>query len=301
MELTDYHLKRSYRQNEINNTPVPYDLSYSVEMFNPILKNMNNMVILCWDIFTIFYKDGWCVMLRIAICDDDEQLCSELESRLLALGKKYSIRLDVSLFYTGEGLLNYMRQKEQFDFIYLDIELTHMQGVVVGERIREELKDESVKLIYISAKESYAMDLFETRPMNFLLKPIDEGKFEKVFLKAVELSQQSREFFVYTSHQVIYRQPIKDIIFFECVDKRIRMVLADGEELFYSRVKAVEEQVAPLGFLKIHKSLIVNPRQIIKHEYDQLTMTDGSVLPIAQSMRSKMRKAFMTQRKGQVL
>jgi len=142
-------------------------------------------------------KNGWCMMLRIAICDDDIQFCSNLETLLLSLGKEYSIRIDVEVFYTGEGLLKLMRRGEKFDCIYLDIELTGVQGVIVGETIREELKDECVKIIYVSGKESYALDLFETRPMNFLLKPIDESKLTKVFLKAAELTYENENYFVH--------------------------------------------------------------------------------------------------------
>ena len=241
---------------------------------------------------------GGVQMLRIAICDDDVRLCSDIESNLLALGKKYTKRLDVSIFYSGEGILNYIRNGEQFDIIYLDIELGKLRGVQVGEAIRNELKDEAVQIIYISANDSYAMELFETRPMNFLVKPLNEEKLDKVFVKACQLVQEGEEYFTYGLNQKTYRQAVKDIIYFECLEKKIRMVLKDTDVFFYARLKYVEAEVCKLGFMNIHKSYIVNPKQIVKYEYTQLTMADGSILPVSQAKRTKLRKYLVEERKG---
>lgn len=240
-------------------------------------------------------------MLRIAICDDDVELCSKIESELSVLGKKYAKRIDIGIFYSGESMLKYLSDQEQFDIIFLDIELGEMRGIQVAEAIREEMKDEAVQIIYISARESYAMELFDTRPMNFLVKPIQQERLEQVFLKACQLVQEGEEYFIYGLNQKSYRQAIKDIIFFECIEKKVRMVLQSQEVSFYSRIKLVESQVCSLGFIKIHKSYIVNPKHIIKHEYNQVTMSNGIVLPIAQSNRSKMRKLVFDIRKGQII
>lgn len=237
-------------------------------------------------------------MLKIAICDDNIRLCSEIESNLLTLGKKYTKRLDISIFYSGESLLNYIRNGEQFDTIFLDIELGNLRGVEVGDAIRNELKDDAVQIIYISANDSYAMELFDTRPMNFLVKPLSVEKLEKVFVKVCQLIQEGEEYFTYGLNQKTYRQAVKEIIYFECLEKKIRMVLKEKEIFFYARLKYVEAEVSCLGFMNIHKSYLVNPKQIIKYEYTQLTMSDGSVLPVSQSNRTKLRKYLIEERKG---
>lgn len=241
---------------------------------------------------------GGVYMLRIAICDDDIVLCSEMESNLLDLGTKYMKKLDILIFYSGESMLKYIRDGEQFDIIFLDIELGKILGVRIGEVIRDELKDDSVQIIYISANDSYAMKLFETRPMNFLIKPIEQTKLERVFLKAVTLVNNGDEYFTYHMNQKAYRQQIKEICYFESLEKKIRMVAKGHIEEFYSRLKDVESEVSGFGFINIHKSYLINPRQIVKYEYEQLTMSNGSILPISQAKRSMTRKYLANMRKG---
>ena len=106
-------------------------------------------------------------MYRIAICDDEEIVCSQFEQVLEPYIWEKKIDLDV--FYSGEELIEVLAEGQHFDLIFLDIELCMMNGVEVGKYIRNKLGNENVQIVYISAKRQYAMELFETRPMNFLV------------------------------------------------------------------------------------------------------------------------------------
>ena len=73
--------------------------------------------------------------------------------------------------------------------LFLDIELPKMNGVAVGQYIRETLKNETIQIAYISSKQEYAMELFEMRPINFLVKPLYEKKIENVIDKFLQLNK----------------------------------------------------------------------------------------------------------------
>lgn len=64
--------------------------------------------------------------------------------------------------------------------IFLDIMMPVKSGVEVGKIIRNDLKDNITQIVFISSENKYAMDLFEIRPMNFLIKPFDENDIEKL-------------------------------------------------------------------------------------------------------------------------
>ena len=59
---------------------------------------------------------------------------------------------------------------------FLDIEIEFMNGVQVGRFIREKLQDDNTLIVYMSSYTKYAMELFEVRPMDFLIKPLNEKK-----------------------------------------------------------------------------------------------------------------------------
>ena len=77
-------------------------------------------------------------MVRVAICDDNKVLCAQLEDLVIRAGTNNDLHLDVSVFYTGESLSRCLRT-DQFDLIFLDIELATMTGIEIGRCIREHL------------------------------------------------------------------------------------------------------------------------------------------------------------------
>lgn len=112
-------------------------------------------------------------MLRIAICDDMINICDELKLFLNQYQHKKNIKIQISIFYSGEAFIA-DSEKNQFDLIFLDIALAQMNGIEVGKYIREKLKNEIIQIIYISSEPNYAVSLFQNRPFHFLLKPLNE-------------------------------------------------------------------------------------------------------------------------------
>lgn len=126
-------------------------------------------------------------MFHIAICDDEVILCRQIEKYL----EEYIARnlVKTEIFYSADKLYDALNKGEYYDLIFLDIEFQLSNGVEIGQRIRMELECEKVQIVYISAKQSYAMELFPIRPMNFLVKPISRIDVINNVDKAIELSK----------------------------------------------------------------------------------------------------------------
>ena len=110
-----------------------------------------------------------------------------------------------------------------FRFDFLDIELNKLNGVELGVKIRSEFRNEDTQIVYISAKESYAMKLFQIRPLNFLVKPISVNKICFVVKKALELNNKS-EFFKFKVGSHLHKRKVKDILYFEGQGRQVKMV-----------------------------------------------------------------------------
>ena len=126
-------------------------------------------------------------MYRIAVCDDNPesltQVCTTLSGS--PLGKE----LELTPFHSGAALAAALRSGARFALLILDIELDTVDGVAIGRLLREELRDSVTQLLYISGQQQYAMALFDTRPLNFLLKPLDEAKLLDCVVQAIRLSR----------------------------------------------------------------------------------------------------------------
>ncbi|MGF7050758.1 DNA-binding LytR/AlgR family response regulator [Paenibacillus sp. DS2015] len=236
-------------------------------------------------------------MLRIAICDDQNHVCAQVESILLTLSKSLPEKVEVEVFYSGEALIHFLLDGAYFDMIFLDIELQMLNGVEVGRKIRDDFNNETTQIVYISAKDSYAMELFDIRPLNFLIKPLQEYKIEAVVRKAIDLVDRGNHFFEYKSGRTQNKIPIKDILYFESKGKKVRMVLQDQHHEFYSKLIEIEQQLYNQDYLFIHKSYLVNYYHVIEYQYDYVKMSDLTILPISQQQRKCVRDRLLQRRR----
>lgn len=221
-------------------------------------------------------------MLRIAVCDDDNTICSQFESILSNLNVE---KMEIEIFYSGESLCQFMSNEVYFDIIFLDIELQIINGIEVGKKIRDEMHNETTQIVYISGKDSYAMELFETRPLNFLIKPLEAEKIEKVIKKVIELAAKSNQFFEYKIGRTQNKIPIKDILFFESYGKKVKLFTQGDVHEFYGKLSDIEQQLNNKDFMQIHKSYLVNYFHVIKYQYENVQMSDNTVLSISQQHR----------------
>lgn len=224
-------------------------------------------------------------MYNIAVCDDDEVLCSQFE-RLLE-PYIFEKKINVEVFYSGEELVKYMSEGEHFDLIFLDIELRLMNGVEVGRMIREDLENEEVQIVYISAKQQYAMELFAFRPMNFLVKPISGDHILKTIEKAMNLDGINKKCFEVKRGTETIRIPFGKIRYFESDNRKIIVHTDQGNIEMYEKLNNVELKV-PLHFVRIHQSYLVNSAYVDYWKADRVHIQNLNELPISQNYRKKV-------------
>ena len=80
-------------------------------------------------------------MFKIAICDDEQAICSYIEDIILEYQREIHVDVEVEVFYSGKDLCRAIDHQQRFDLIFLDIEMNLLNGIEVGKKIREELDD----------------------------------------------------------------------------------------------------------------------------------------------------------------
>ncbi len=227
-------------------------------------------------------------MFRIGICDDEKNICTEIEDIILDYSKNCLETLEVETFSSGEELCKHMKTGEKFDLLFLDIELKLMNGIKVGKFIRNELKNEETFIVYISAKDNYYEQLFDIRPMHFLHKPLEAEKVIADIEKAIDLSARSAQSFTYKKTYELYKKEIKKILYFEAKGRQIRIVTTDGEDFFYGKIKEVYSRLEKYHFLFTHQSYLVNYAHIIMFTHSEITVSNNEVLPISRQKKEEV-------------
>lgn len=229
--------------------------------------------------------------LHVAVCDDEVQIGFQLEEYLEKICTELNIAIETDVYYSGEGLCQKLREGECYDLIFLDIEMANINGVQTGTKIRDEYNDETTQIVYISGKPQYAMELFDTNPLNFLVKPLGYGDIRKVINRLLKISGFWSDTLTYKVGHDTFRVKLSDIMYFQSNGRKVKIFLRNGEDEIYGSLEELYSmQLKKHGyFLFIHKSYIVNYNYICTFEYKNVILFNKTVLPIGQSKRKEIR------------
>lgn len=230
--------------------------------------------------------------VKIAVCDDEKIFCDQITKFLKDIFNEHSVECTIDCFLTGEALCSAMAH-DPFDLIFLDIELASMNGVEVGTYIREHLKNEIVQIAYISSQTKYSMQLFESRPINFLVKPISYDALESLIKKYLLITATESKIFVFKYNREYQKIPLSDIIYLTSCGKKVTVITTNAEYEFYDTLSHAAKALDSDRFFFVHKSFIVNYRYIKKYKFTEIIMTNGAAIPISRSHQHAVRLKFM--------
>lgn len=226
-------------------------------------------------------------MIKIAICDDEKEICSKVESTILRFAEEEKIKVEINVFYLAQKLLEHMKNDHRFDLIFLDIEMEQLTGIELGNLVRNEFNDDDTRIVYISWNEGHAMDLFRIRPYHFLVKPIEDHRndIKKIIRDVNEILVRDKQFYCYQVGKQFAKEHYANILFFSSENRVVKMHTLQGDVVFYAKLDQVESDVEGKVFLRIHKSLLINTRHVKRFLGTEVEMDNGMILEISKKYR----------------
>lgn len=234
-------------------------------------------------------------MIHIAICDDSKQ-----ERQILAvLFKRYqelhATPLQIHIFQNGFSLLDAIDQGKRFDITILDILMPGENGIEIARNIRASGAD--TEIIFLTSSPEYAVDSYEVKAQNYLLKPITEEKFfASIDSILAELDEKdTASFIIYTTEKQYSRIRVSSLVHGEVTHRTITLHLADQTMIsavmtfteFQDILKAYPDFIYP------HRSYAVNMNYIQYVTKSDIILTDGQKIPLSRNNYMKISEQFL--------
>lgn len=181
---------------------------------------------------------------------------------------------------------------EPVHLIFLDIEMPEMSGI-------EFLKALNVipQVIIYSSQEKYALESYEYDVTDYLLKPVQYGRFIKAvnrvrerFDKKENPVKQSTEIFIKNNSSLV-RVKFDDILWIEALENYVVVNTFKEKYTIHFTMKSIADKMPADRFMRIHRSFIVNFSKIKVIEDNSVvikTETGNKVIPIGKSYRDKL-------------
>ncbi|MCM1184884.1 MAG: LytTR family DNA-binding domain-containing protein [Roseburia sp.] len=233
--------------------------------------------------------------MRIAIIEDEELHKELLEEYLRQWSAEKEAAIEIQAFPSAESFLFVWEDANDFDILFVDIQMREMNGMEMARKIRE--RDEDIAIVFTTGISDYIEDGYEVEALHYLIKPISREKVGQCMDKALHRSSSERYILVHGRDEVL-KLPVRRITYIEaqghgCVAETCSK---EGETVRTELAESISEMEALLsadGFMKCHRSYLCRIGSIRQIGKAELTFDNGSRVPVSRRMYAKINQAFI--------
>lgn len=221
-------------------------------------------------------------MIRVAICDDEKYMSDIIGKMVSDFFHRKNMDIAIMQFSSGEELLEY---DKRIDILFLDIQMKHLDGIETAKRLREhEFKG---FLIFVTILKEMVFRSFEVQAYDYLVKPIEETRFEKMMERLFLSLQNASESNLLVQKGYESRiVPFEDIVYCEIIDRKVYLHLESSEVIdFYGRIENLEEKLDD-RFFRCHRSFLINMKYLKSYKNGRAYMEGNREIPVSR-LRSK--------------
>ena len=221
-------------------------------------------------------------MIHIAICDDEPCMSDALRQMVSAFFCGKNIDTMITQYTSGEQLLH---SQKKIDILFLDIQMGGLSGMETAKKLRR--RKFKGFLIFITVLREMVFDAFEVQAFDYLVKPIDETRFEHMMGRLLSSLQDAGGACLliqkgYESSII----PFEDIVFFEIIDRKVYVHLVSSEIIdFYDRIDHLETKLDD-SFFRCHRSFLIHLKYLKSYKNGTAYMENGKEIPVSR-LRSK--------------
>ena len=233
---------------------------------------------------------------------DDEPLAASLVQEYLSAYQEFEVLENCLDGFQGLKAI----QTHRPDLIFLDVQMPKITGFEMLE-----LLDEAPAVIFTTAFDQYALQAFDAKALDYLLKPFSEERFRQAITRFLErrvgqevpgdsglslLAEKSNRLVVRVKNEIKII-PVPEVSYFEAEDDYIAIHHKEGKFLKKMTMKHLEESLDPGKFCRVHRSYLINLNEISGIEpYERDTylvkLRKGEKIPVSKTGYSRLRQVL---------
>jgi len=232
--------------------------------------------------------------LRVLVVDDERPALDELA---YLLEQDDRVREVLTCDSATEGLVRL--QAEEVDAVFLDIQMPGLTGLELAQVLSRFRTPPAI--VFVTAHDEHAVDAFEVRAVDYVLKPVRADRLAEAVRRVVEgggdhASGQDLDVPVERGGvtRIVRRS---DITHVEAQGDYARLHTAEGSHLMRTPLTQLEGEWAPAGFVRIHRSLLVALAHVAELRMDggrcSVRLSDGTELGVSRRQTRELRDLYL--------
>lgn len=230
--------------------------------------------------------------MRIAVCDDEKFYREKITALLQKYLSGHQLDSVIDIFCSGEEFLSQSSNAVKYDVVFMDINMEQTDGIETAMRIRA--FQSNTYIVFVTAFIKYALDGYKVNAVRYIMKDTLDAAISEcmdAILQKMQLRQIS--FCFIEGEKKLYTD---NLLYVE--SKKHKSVFCYQEEQLtkyqiYEKLDDIEKILDSVGFLRIHKSYLVNMRHIRKISNYIAELSTGEELPIPRIRYQAVKQKFV--------
>lgn len=224
--------------------------------------------------------------LRTILIDDEFPALKQLEQNAALIPQ-----LDINGAFSSSVEAHLAIQNHQVDLILSDIQMPQLNGIDLIQKIPKHCL-----VIFFTANPGYALKAFDFNVIDYVVKPYSAQRFNKAINKVLDLlnmaeNETVQQYIIFKSDFLTHKVLVENIKYIEGYGEYIKIITPQKVYLVLSRLNDFEEKHQDKGFIRIHKSYIIQQQKIVSYAHQTVRLIDGTELPVGRIFKNNINKA----------
>jgi len=206
-------------------------------------------------------------MITVAIVDDEKRERDLLQKFFQKLAREVSEEVKLISCVSGEELLE--KYNYSFDLICLDIDMPGLNGIETARKIRK--KDEQVIIIFVTNMAQMAIQGYEVRALDFVIKPLHYYSFALKLRSAFQMiNNRENRSIVLNTTSGIKKINTDDVYYVEVQRHHLYYHTSKGMFQQKTSLKDLEERLVGLSFKRCNNCYLINLKHVTGVDKDEV-------------------------------
>ena len=229
--------------------------------------------------------------IRVVLCDDDPAFLDALESELTRVFHKLHIGAEIARFSEYSETLYAAFPECSIAFFDIDFEDEEYTGIDLARRLRQ--VNGRTLIFFVTNFIEYAPAGYEVQAFRYILKRDLDEVLERYVMQAVEHLAEGQECLCLLDRDESTQLVLDEIIYLEVMDHSVLIHTSDCVHSLSATLSGLEQKLETRGFLRIHKSYLVNMRCIRKFRSRECLLADGTTLTVSERNYAQQKQKYL--------
>ena len=229
--------------------------------------------------------------IKVILCDDDPVFLKALLSEVERTFAKLNMMAEISAFNSPIDISQKLLTTCDMAFLDIDFESEDQNGIDIARMLRQ--VNGHALIFFVTNYIDYAPAGYEVQAFRYILKRDMGEVLERYILQAMESMAEGQEYLRLRDKEQTVDLPLEQISYLEVLDHYVSIHTGSENYILHATLSGMESEMEAHGFLRIHKSYLVNMAHIRKFRSRECLLLDGTALAVSEKNYSQQKQKYL--------